>query len=260
MKIDDTYCDTPKGTLYIRRWQPATAQTAAPILMLHDSLGSVDLWRSFPQELCAATGRPVIAYDRLGFGRSDARQGPLPTHFVAQEGQSDFAHVLQAMHVKNFVVLGHSVGGGMAVNIAAQYGKRCVALITESAQAFVEDRTVQGIEQARILFEQPGQLERLEKYHGAKARWVLDAWITTWLSPEFSSWSLRPVLPQVTCPVLAIHGANDEYGSARHPELIADSTGGPARTCLVPDAQHVPHREKEAYVVQIIADFLKEMS
>lgn len=240
----------------MRRWQPATPTSKAPIVLFHDSLGSVKLWRGFPEALCARTGRAVIAYDRLGFGESDPNPRTLTVDFIAHETQAGFLPLRTQLGLQRVVLFGHSVGGGMAVNVAARHPDACVALITESAQVFLEDRTVHGIETARDLFKDPEQVARLAKYHGDKARWVLDAWIGSWLSPAFASWSLESVLPKVRCPVLAIHGIDDEYGSARHPELIGKLAGGPARVEVMPETQHVPHREKEAAVLSMVQDFL----
>ena len=145
----------------------------------------------------------------------------------------------------------------MAVHCAAHYPERCLALITESAQAFVEDRTVEGIDAARQLFADPAQVDRLKRYHGDKARWVLDAWIESWLHPDFVNWSLRAVLPAVHAPLLAIHGVDDEYGSPRHPALLTELTGGPAQLALMPETRHVPHREREVEVIERVVDFLR---
>ncbi len=247
------------GQLFVRIWSPENPTGLAPLFLFHDSLGSVELWRHFPAALCAATGRQVIAYDRLGFGKSDERSDTLALDFVAQEAEGDFAAVRRHLGVGKFIVFGHSVGGGMAVYCAARFGEDCVALITESAQAFVEDRTVQGIEAARALFEDPEQVNRLKRYHGEKARWVLDAWINSWLHPAFASWSLREVLPKVHCPTLAIHGIDDEYGSPAHPELIGKLVGGQAQVEIMADTRHVPHREREALVIEKVAAFVKRL-
>lgn len=205
------------------------------------------------------TGRQVIAYDRLGFGQSDVNQGSLPPDFIAKEAEVDFAAVRQQFAIERFILFGHSVGGCIAVNCAALYGDACVALITESAQAFVENRTVQGIKEAQELFKDASQVSRLKKYHGEKAQWVLDAWINTWLHPAFASWSLRSVLPKVTCPLLVIHGSDDEYGSSRHPEIIGQLAGGTAHVEIMPDIRHVPHREKEDLVAGMIAGFIESL-
>lgn len=256
----DTWVNGTNGRLFARTWSPRNDSGRAPIVLLHDSLGSVELWRSFPAALCSATGRQVIAYDRLGFGKSDVNPETLSVDFVAREAETDFAALRQQLGIDRFVVFGHSVGGGMAVNCAARFPVDCIAAITESAQAFVEDRTVQGIELARELFKDPEQVGRLKKYHADKAQWVLDAWINSWLHPAFASWSLRPVLPHMTCPALVIHGVGDEYGSARHPELIGALAGGVAQLEIMADTRHVPHREREDVVVARVVRFLESLA
>lgn len=246
---EDTWAAGQQGWLFVRTWSPATSGHLAPIVLLHDSLGSVALWRGFPAALCLATGRRVIAYDRLGFGRSSAHPGALALDFVSSEAGGDFHAVTQHLGLSHFIAFGHSVGGGMAVHGAARFGAACIALVTESAQAFVEDRTLAGIEAARLSFEDAAQVARLAKYHGDKARWVLDAWIGSWLHPDFSTWSLEPVLPQVRCPALVLHGSDDEFGSPRHPALIAGLIGPKAQLEVMAGTGHVPHREREAEVV-----------
>lgn len=255
----DTWIDGRGGRLFARLWSPAAPASDVPLILFHDSLGSVELWRDFPAALAAQSGRTVVAYDRLGFGRSDVRRGPLPLDFIAAEADGGFADLRRQLAIGRFALFGHSVGGGMAVNCAAHHAETCVGLITESAQSFLEDRTVKGLEEAREFFKDPAQVARLERYHGDKARWVLDAWIESWLHPEFENWSLRAVLPQLRCPALAIHGVEDEYGTTRHPELIAELSGGPTRLALMPDTRHVPHREKEAEVIAMVADFVREL-
>jgi len=252
---EDFRVQLPAGGLFVRKWSPVQTQ-GSPFILFHDSLGCVELWRNFPSALAARTGRAVFAYDRLGFGRSDPRNDTLGMDFIAAEANTFFPALREQLGIGRFVAFGHSVGGGMAVHCAARCADDCAALITESAQAFVEDRTLQGIREAQALFAAPVQLERLGKYHGAKARWVLDAWIDTWLSPGFADWSLDAVLPQVRCPVLAIHGADDEYGSIRHPERIRKLAGGPTRVAVLPATRHVPHREHEAAVLDLVARFL----
>lgn len=250
---------TPLGHIFARRWHvPGASGTSggAPIVLFHDSLGSVALWRDFPALLAEATGRDVLAYDRLGFGQSDPHPGVLDSGFVAQEAETSFAAVHQGLGLGDFVALGHSVGGGMAVMAAARFGARCRALVTESAQTFVEDRTLEGIRAARDDFARPGQLDRLRRYHGDKAAWVLSAWVDTWLSEPFAGYRLDEALARVHCPVLAIHGDSDEFGSVVHPERIRSQAVGPVEVELVAGGGHVPHREQPARIVERIARFL----
>ncbi|MFD1623316.1 alpha/beta fold hydrolase [Azospirillum griseum] len=245
----------PGGRLFVKRWTPdgTDRRSGAPILLFHDSLGCVDLWRGFPAALAAATGRRVVAYDRLGFGASDPHPGSLGLDFVREEADRIVHPLCEALDIADFVACGHSVGGGMAVETAARWPERCRALVTIAAQAFVEDRTLAGIRVAEEGFRDPGQLARLAKYHGDKAAWVVNAWIRTWLSPAFADWSLSAALERIACPVLALHGDRDEYGSVAHPTRIAAGRG---TLRLLADTGHVPHREREAETVGVIRDFL----
>jgi len=250
---------TAAGQLYACSWQAANHEMQAskpPILLLHDSLGCVALWRNFPTLLAEHSGRQVIAYDRLGFGLSGARDDVLGLDFIAQEAATSLPLLQDHFGFTHFVVMGHSVGGGMAVHFAALYPELCEALITESAQALVEDKTRAGILEAQQQFQEPGALDRLRRYHGDKAAWVLNAWIDTWLSPDFANWSLRDVLPQVRCPALVLHGEHDEYGSSQHPQQIASLIKGPAQLEIIAGAKHVPHREQEDWVIKRICQFL----
>lgn len=287
----DAWADTPQGRLFTRRWAPgppasslpSPSTSLPPILLFHDSLGCVELWRDFPAALCAATGRDVIAYDRLGFGRSDARTAPLPLDFIGEEARTSLPALRAQLGFDRFVALGHSVGGAMAAHCAANtaadmdpgtgtgtgsesvrnYGCGCDALVTVAAQACVEERTLEGIRAARDQFHRsPEALQRLARYHGgdeARARWVLGAWVDTWLHPDFAGWSQAGVLARVQCPVLALHGDQDEYGSTEQPERIARWAAGPARVEILPGAAHVPHRERPHDLAQRTARFLADL-
>lgn len=259
--VTDHWIVLPSGRLFARQWQPADAQPGlAPIVLLHDSLGCVELWRDFPAQLATATGRRVVAYDRLGFGRSDPRTGRPSTAFIAEEATTIWPTVRTQLEIGPFAVVGHSVGGGMAVEIAAHSGGDCTALVTMAAQAFVEDRTIAGLRVAQVQFADPAQVERLARYHGSKAPWALDAWLGRWLDPAFASWTLDATLPRVTCPTLVIHGDQDEYGSPAHPRRIVSGVGGSARLEMLPGGGHIPYREQPELVVQLIADFLAALA
>lgn len=257
IRDEDHLIQVEGGRLFVKEWRPETAGGDAlpPILLFHDSLGCVDLWRSFPARLAAAAARRVIAYDRLGFGRSDSHPGKLALDFVAAEARTVVPVLLDGLAVGDFVACGHSVGGGMAVETAAYFQSRCRALVTIAAQAFVEDRTLAGIRVAERGFQDPDQLARLAKYQGDKARWAVDAWTGSWLSSEFAGWTLDAALAEVRCPVLALHGDRDEYGSAEHPARIAAGRG---TVHMLPETGHVPHRECEDTVVEAVSTFLKQ--
>jgi pimeloyl-ACP methyl ester carboxylesterase len=151
----DHWITTEKGTLFARRWTPPglRADRDATLLLFHDSLGCVELWRDFPEQLAIATGRSVVAYDRLGFGRSEAYPSSLALTFIRDEAASVVTRICESLGLQAIIPFGHSVGGGMAVATAACLPERCAAVIAESAQSFVEDRTLAGLRTAQAEFE-----------------------------------------------------------------------------------------------------------
>jgi pimeloyl-ACP methyl ester carboxylesterase len=283
LDTSERFVDVPGGSVYVRVFTPpapalgdaepisgnsaarmlgAAAHEriggAAPVILLHDSLGCVEMWREFPSLLAEKLLRPVIAYDRLGFGRS-SRRAQLPSiRFIEEEAEIYFPAILAGLGIRRFIAFGHSVGGAMAVIAAARLARDCEAIVTESAQAFVQDQTLQSIAEAKKSFEDPRLFERLARYHGENAGWVLRAWTDTWLSPEFASWSLEKDLPLVRCPLLAIHGVHDEFGSVRFPETLSELAGGPAEKLIIEDCGHVPHREKGSIVLDAVDRFLRQ--
>lgn len=249
---------TPAGDIHIARWQPVEATPAgSPIVLLHDSLGCIALWRDFPALLAEASGREVIAYDRLGFGHSTPYSGTLPPSFVADEARTTFADLRERLSLDRFVLLGHSVGGGMAIEAAGQHPDGCEALISVAAQAYMEPRILAGIREAEAAFRDPEQLERLARYHGDKAQWVLRAWVDTWQTEAFRDWHLDDALARVRCPTLAIHGEQDEFGSPDQARHIAEHSSGPGEARILP-CGHVPHRECPEVLATIVAEFLAD--
>lgn len=257
-KASDTLVAVPGGSVFVRRWS-APRGDRPPLILLHDSLGSVEQWRDFPEALADATRTEIIAYDRLGFGRSTARLLRPSVDFVTDEAVTYFPALKRGLGLARFSLFGHSVGGAMALAIAAFEHAGCAAVITAAAQAFVEERTRAGIRAAQAQFDRPAQLAKLTRWHGEKARWVLDAWAGVWLSPDFRSWSLDELLPSVRCPVLAIHGDRDEYGSVDFPRRITGKVSGPSELAILEGGGHVPHRERREDVLRLSAAFLEHV-
>lgn len=250
---------TAASAIFTKIFSPSRAGHAiesAPIVLFHDSLGCVELWRDFPQQLADASGRICFAYDRMGHGRSPARQVPPSFDFMEEEADFFLEKILPTTGIQTFVALGHSVGGGIAAIVASK-SKDCVALITEGSQAFVEDRTRAGIHSAKASMEADNLLARLQRYHGDKAEDNLSAWMNIWLDPAYAGWSLEKWLIHISVPALIIHGDLDEYGSFRHPEIIASAVKGSAKKVLLRDTGHTPHRERPEETLGHIVGFLQ---
>ncbi len=253
---------TPLGDVHLKTWSNDDASPQkTPIVLLHDSLGCVEMWRDFPSQLLERTGHPVIAYDRLGFGRSAKRESRPSIRFVAEESETSLPFIFDFARKRfggeKVSLFGHSVGGAMTAVAASKLAAQIECVVTESAQAYVEERTREGIRQAKANFEDPKVLAKLERYHGDKAKWVLDAWTEVWLSSEFSNWSLLSEmhLAKPSCPFLTIHGDLDEYGSTDFPKTIASLTTGFSQVEILQNVGHVPHRENPSRILDLVADF-----
>ena len=256
-----TFIQTQQGQIATQCWQPDNLKFNTPIILLHDSLGSIAQWRDFPAILADTLNRPVIAYDRLGFGQSNPHPNPPSYEFISQQAQMEFPQIKDALDINEYYLLGHSVGGAMAVNIAA-IDKNCQGIITLAAQAFVEQRTLEGIKAAQKAFANDKQFSRLKKWHGEKTQWVLDAWINIWLDEKFANWSLDYCISDVACKVLAIHGELDEFGSRDFAHFIANNSGKKStnkltnRAIILEDCGHIPHKEKQQQVLSAIKAFI----
>lgn len=248
--------------LRVQTWQPAPPAAANQpwLVLLHDSLGSIRLWRDLPAELARATGRPVLAYDRQGYGES-APFGPgaRPTDYLEREART-IPRVLAACGVGRAVLLGHSDGGTLALLTAAQAPGLVAAVITIGAHVFVEDVTLAGIRATREQYARTNLPQRLARYHGPNTEAVFRAWTETWLRPNFRTWNIEACLPRVGCPVLVVQGELDEYGTPAQVEAIARQVSGPATVALLPGLGHTPHRQAPERLVPVLSGFIMRNS
>ena len=253
----ESFVPVPGGQVFVKRWTPPGDAQKPPLILLHDSLGCTGLWKDFPDKLATRLARPIISYDRLGFGRSSPRRELPSLEFVREEAIVYFPALRQALGLKDFALFGYSVGGAMSLAIAGEDAAHCRAVVSESAQAFVEERTRAGLRAAKARFDDRVQMEKLRRWHGDNADWVLRAWTETWLSEAFAGWRIDPLLASVRCPVLVIHGDQDEFGSVAFPETIARGVKGPAETLILEGCAHSPHRERETEVLDRTAALLE---
>ena len=232
-----------------------------PILLLHEALGSVGIWKNFPAELATATGRTVIVYDRLGHGKSRPIPGKRSLDYL--NTYTDFVPVLlkelsASMEVSKPIVFGHSDGATIAL-LAGVREYDFSAIIVEAPHSEVDDQTRRGVTAARAKsFRQP-LCEKLYKYHGPeKTEWLYDGWVDIWLHPDFRGCCMLDSLHKIKVPLLAIQGAEDEYGLPTQLEHLKNNCSGVVETHLLADCRHNPHVEKKAEVLRITAEFIKK--
>lgn len=225
-------------------------------MLLHDSLGSVSVWREFPERLAEATGLGVFAYDRRGHGASDPFGPQARTPAYHREEAAVVERVLEAAGIENAVLFGHSDGGTIALLAAALHPRRIAGIVTEAAHVFVEESTLAGIREARRALESGDLLSRLARHHGDKARPLAATWIDTWLSPAFRDWNIEAELRRVRCPVLAVQGSADEYGTEAQVQAIVRGVAGSSRSVILPGLRHTPHREDPDVVLGPVAEYV----
>ena len=244
--------------LAVRRFDlDSGASNRATLVFLHEGLGSIAQWRDFPALLCRAAGLPGLVYERWGFAGSEPLVLPRPRDYLEREAERALPALLEACAIERPILVGHSDGGSIALLYAAAFPGRPVACITEAAHAFVEAVTLEGIRLAEATWRAGGLRERLARYHGDQAETLFRGWAETWLSDDFRNWNMVARLPAIACPLLAIQGADDEYGTAAQVEAIVAGTGGPAEALIVPDCGHSPHQQQQAAVLQAMARFLR---
>ena len=253
---------TAAGYRLRARWlRPAApAPASAPTLVfLHEGLGSIGQWKGFPAALVAATGLPGLVYERWGFGGSAPLLLPRPTDYLNREAEEALPEVLAACGIARPLLVGHSDGGSIALLYAAAHPESPVACITEAAHVFVEEVTLAGIREADEVWRTTNLRERLARYHGEQAETVFRGWTETWLRDDFRHWRMTDLLPAITCPLLVIQGADDQYGTEAQVEAIVQGSAGPARPLLVPNCGHAPHAEQPEVVLQAMAGFIAEV-
>ena len=228
------------------------------VVLLHEGLGSVSMWREFPSVLSEATARAVLAYSRLGYGRSDPLRAPRATTFMHDEALVVLPALLDALSVRAPVLAGHSDGGSIALIHAGASGREVAGVVVLAPHVKVEECSVRAIRAARDAYSQPGLRERLARHHD-DVDGAFFGWNDVWLDPAFRSWNIEGLLPAIRCPVLAIQGEQDEYGTMEQVDAIA--RGAPHVELLkLANCGHAPHRDRTQTVIDAISSFVARVS
>lgn len=229
------------------------------LIFLHDSLGCIELWRDFPQQLGQATHCNVLIYDRQGYGKSSQFGSADREHNYLEVEADVLNELMEKLSIKSAILFGHSDGGSIALIAAAKYPEKIKGVITEGAHIFVEDITLKGIKDAVEAFRTTNLRQKLTKYHGDKTKAVFWAWAKMWLSEEFESWNIEHFLPHIKCPVLVIQGEEDEYGSLAQVNGIISQIAGETQKYSIPSVGHTPHKEAKELVLTKTAAFINQI-
>ncbi len=246
----------PQGTLETAWWGPGPAE-APTLVLLHEGLGCIDLWRDVPERLELATGWGVFAYSRFGYGRSDPVALPRPMDYMQQEATEILPLVLAQAGIRQAVLLGHSDGGSIAAVYAgsAPPSPSLLGLITVAAHFFVEDLNIASIEQIRNDYATTELRGRLGRYHH-DVDVAFHGWNGAWLDPRFRDFNITRYLPDIRVPILALQGADDPYGTDEQLKVFQAHARAPIETRLIPDARHSPHLEAKEETLTAITRFI----
>jgi pimeloyl-ACP methyl ester carboxylesterase len=236
----------------------AGAQEHSPtIVFLHEGLGSISMWRDFPAQIAAKTGCGAVVYSRYGHGNSDVLQEARDVRFMHDEALLVLPELLEKLSIREPVLLGHSDGGSIAI-VHAGAGNPVRGLVLMAPHVFGEEWGLKSIAEARVAFETRDLPQKLGRHHAdaAKTFW---GWNDVWLLPEFRNWNIEEFLLGIKCPVLAIQGFDDQYGTMAQLDAIAAKAGGPVETLRLRDCKHSPHRDQPEAVMDAIIHFLSKI-
>lgn len=225
------------------------------LILLHEGLGSLAMWREFPVRLAHATGCRIVTYSRWGYGRSDRFPSPRDPRYMHREALDELPALRATLAIDDPVLVGHSDGASIALIHAGSGLWKVRGLVLEAPHVFVEDVSIIGIEETKHAYEDEDLKHRLSRYH-ADVEGVFRGWNDIWLSPQFRSWNIEDCLAGVACPVLAIQGVDDQYGTVAQVNAVARGIKGPFEKLLFENCMHAPHRDQEADTLAAMADFI----
>lgn len=225
------------------------------LVLLHEGLGSVGLWRGFPDTLAHATGRRTVAFSRYGHGQSDPPPKPRTPTFMHEEALEVLPELIAKLEIEDPVLIGHSDGASIALIYAAHHSVTAVVAI--APHVFVEEMCLAEIRQAKEGYETTDLRERMARHHRDPDA-AFYGWNDVWLHPDFPQWEIQEEVGGVSAPLLLIQGTRDQYGTMAQLDAIEQTAKGPM-TRVHLDCQHSPPTELPEQTVRAVREFLSSL-
>jgi pimeloyl-ACP methyl ester carboxylesterase len=255
---DTGFLDLPPMRLEYRMIGPRP-DAAPTIVMLHEGLGSVALWGTFPDQLAAATGLGVLAYSRAGYGKSSPGTLPRTVRFMHEEACDVLPRVLDAIGFERGFLFGHSDGGSIAAIYAGSVqDHRVRGLVLIAPHFFTEPMGLAEIGRAREAFAAGTLRKKLERWH-ADVDCAFRSWSEPWLDPEFETWDITDALGYIRVPMLIVQGEHDQYGTLRQIETAQQECFCPVEAAVLPGIRHDPCREAPEQTLAASAAFVHRL-
>ncbi|MGH6627076.1 MAG: alpha/beta fold hydrolase [Burkholderiaceae bacterium] len=227
------------------------------VVFLHEGLGSVAMWKDFPRELCEAANVRGLVYSRPGYGRSTPRVATerWSTDFMHRQAHEVLPLLLQALKVDDKPwLLGHSDGASIALLYASRFPNSVAGTVVLAPHILVEEYGLASIRQAREAYATTDLKTRLARYHDDVDS-AFKGWNDIWLDPAFESWTIEAELSFITCPLLAVQGLDDEYGTIEQIRGIAHRLPQ-TRLLELPRCGHSPHRDQPVALIRAVKEFI----
>ncbi|MBL7129248.1 MAG: alpha/beta hydrolase [Ignavibacteria bacterium] len=227
------------------------------LVFLHDGLGSIKQWKDFPKTLSSITGLPALVYDRFGYGESGKLLETHKPDYFKEEAVKVLPEILKSLDINGEIILiGHSDGGSIALIYVSKFPGKVKGLITEAAHVFTEEVTLEGIRNAVYKYEKGDFKNYLSKYHSNNTENMFNGWSSLWLDKDFRDWNIKSSLNKIKCPLLAMQGDNDEYGTLEQLRLIINGTSGPTDSFIIKNCGHIPHHQAREFVLENMKRFI----
>jgi pimeloyl-ACP methyl ester carboxylesterase len=251
---------TAAGRRLEYQWVGEPGPDKPQLVFLHEGLGSIRQWRDFPSKVAQATGCPALVYDRYGYGQSDVLQEPRRTvRFMHDEALGALPEILSTLKIRNPILVGHSDGASIAL-IHAGAGHAVKGVAAMAPHVLIEPICIESIRKAVKTFETTDLPQRLGRYHRDAAK-TFYGWADVWRDSDFVSWDIRAdYLSGIRCPVLAIQGLGDEYGTMAQLDEIAAGVKGPCERLKLADCGHTPFRDQPEKTLAAVAAFVRRLA
>lgn len=238
------------------QWVGDAASRFPTVVFLHEGLGSVAMWKDFPASFCEAHGFRGLVFSRYGYGGSTPkpRDEYWPPGFMHTQATQALPALLAALNIQRPWLFGHSDGASIALLHAAAFD--VAGIVVVAPHIFVEDLSIASIEKAREAYATTDLRARLARYHDDPDS-AFRGWNDVWLSPAFRAWNIEAEIAAITCPLLAVQGANDEYGTLEQIRGIARRVPQ-TELLVIPDCGHSPHRDQPQILAEAAARFIRE--
>lgn len=238
-------------------WFGAKPERAPTLVLLHEGLGSVSMWRDFPEQLAQRTGYGVLVYSRPGYGKSDPFELPRPLSYMHDEAFDVLPQVLDQAGIKKTILIGHSDGASIATIYAGgRQDFRVRGLVLLAPHFFVEDISVESIAAAKVAYETGDLRTRLARHHGDNVDTAFRGWNDAWLDPGFRDWRIDDSVAHVRVPMLIVQGKDDQYGTLAQVRLAESDAYCPVETAILERCGHAPQLDRPEETLEAIAEFV----